>query len=295
MNASTRVRAIVATGVLGLGVVLAGCSGASPSADAAVPTPETLRLGVPPGEADPEFLDQMGPMADLVEQATGIPVEVTKTSDYLAIVEAMRSGLLDVAMFSPMPTVIARDVGRVEPLAVALGAPYRTEIICSPDAGVDELADIQDKSMAFVDPGSTSGNYIPRLLLQQAGVDLEALDETFAGGHDVSALSVKQGSTDCGAVASMILAQLVESGTLAESDYELIAESDPLPISLVIIAREGLDAEVKQQIADAFIGNTDEAILGITGAKELVAPEDADWTIFEEAASELGVTLEDAE
>lgn len=294
MNASTRARAVVAT-VLGLGAVLAGCSGSTPSADAASPLPETLRLGVPPSEADPEFLDQMEPLADLVAEATDIPVEVTKTSDYLAIVEAMRSGLLDVAMFSPMPTVIARDVGRVEPLAVALGAPYATEIICRPDAGVDELADIQDKSMAFVDPGSTSGNYIPRLLLQQAGVDLETLDSTFAGGHDVSALSVKQGSTDCGAVASMLLAQLTESGTLTESEYEIIAESDPLPISLVFIAREGLDPEVKKQIADALIGNTDEAILGVTGAEELVAPEDADWTIFEEAAAELGVTLEEAE
>lgn len=289
----TRIRAVAAAGALSLAAVLAGCSASS--ADATDATPETLRLGVPPGEADPEFLDQMQPMADLVEDATGLPVDVTKTSDYLAIVEAMRSNLLDVAMFSPMPTVIARDVGNIEPLAVALGAPYSTYIICRPDAAVDELADIQDKTMAFVDPGSTSGNYIPRLLLQQAGVDLETLDETFAGGHDVSALSVKQGSTDCGAVASMLLPQLIESDTLEESDFEIIAESDPLPISLVIIAREGLDDEIKQQIAEAFIGNTDEAILGVTGAEDLVAPEDADWTIFEEAAAELGVSLEEAE
>lgn len=281
-----------AIGAIGVAALLAGCA---PTAEGADATPATLRFGVPPGEADPELLDRMQPLADLVNEATGIPVEVTKTSDYLAIVEAMRSGLLDVAMFSPMPTVIAQDIANVEPLAVALGAPYSTYIICRPDAEVDELADIQDKTMAFVDPGSTSGNYIPRLMLQRAGVDLSTLESVFAGGHDVSALSVKQGSTDCAAVASMLVPRLVESGAVNEEDFEIIAESEPLPISMVILAREGLDPEVKEQIADVFIGTSDENVLAVTSATELVAPEDADWTLFEDAARELGVSLEDAE
>lgn len=284
----------VTVGLLAAGMLLSACS----SEDAAARGSESvdvIKFGVPPGEADPEMLDRMQPVADLMAEATGTKVEVTKTSDYLAIVEAMRSGLLDVALFSPLPTVLAQDVAKVDPLVAALGAPYRTNIICHPDAGVEDLADVAEHSIAFVDAGSTSGNYIPRLMLSQAGVDVEELDETFAGGHDVAALSVKQGSTDCAAVASMLLTSLVDSGTLTESDYEVVAESDELPISLVIIARDGLPQEMKSQITDAFLEGQNPEILEIVSATELVDADDADWTVFHDAAAELGIDLTDVE
>ncbi|TFD56476.1 phosphate/phosphite/phosphonate ABC transporter substrate-binding protein [Cryobacterium sp. Hh38] len=290
MPSRTRLVSALVIGAVGLTTLLSGCSPAASDNNA---NPVMLRLGVPPGEADPEFLDKMQPMADLVEEATGLPVEVTQTSDYLAIVEAMRSKLLDVAIFSPMPAVIAEDVANVKPLVAALGAPYTTLIICNPEAGVTDLANIQDLSMAFVDAGSTSGNYIPRLMMQRAGVDLDALDSTFAGGHDVAALSVKQGSTDCAAVASLVLPTMVEAGAISEDDFEIVAESEPLPISTVIIARDGLSAEISAAITDAFVGNTDADILAVTSAKEYVAAEDADWSMFNDAAAELGIDIDD--
>lgn len=282
--------AVIVGAALGTVALLSGC--AAPTADA---TPAVLKFGVPPGEADPALLEQMEPVADQIEEATGIPVEVTKTSDYLAIVEAMRSKLLDVALFSPLPTVIAQKEANVKPLVAALGAPYSTLIICRPDAGVKTLADIQDHSFAFVDPGSTSGNYIPRLMLSRAGVDLDALDSTFAGGHDVAALSVKQGSTDCAAVASLLLPTLVDSGAVAESDFQVIAESDPLPISLVIIARDGLDPKITDAIAKSFVDGQSPEVLKVSQAKELVYADDADWTVFTDSARELGIDLKDVE
>lgn len=284
---------ILASGALCL-ALLSGCG--SDSADGATDSaPEVIKFGVPPGEADPNLVDKMQPAADLVEESTGIPVEVTKTSDYLAIVEAMRSKLLDVALFSPMPTVLAEDVANVDPLVAALGAPYKTEIICSPDSGVYDLAGVAGHSIAFVDPGSTSGNYIPRLMLKEAGVDVDSQDETFAGGHDVSALSVKQGSTDCAAVASLVLPSLVESGTMSESDYVVVGESDPIPISMVIIARDGLSEKIKSQITDAFVEGQSPEILEISSATELVEADQADWTLFRNAAKELDIDLKDAE
>jgi len=231
----------------------------------------------------------------LIEEATGIPVEVTETSDYLGIVEAMRSELLDVALFSPMPTVLAESVADTETLAVVLGAPYTSNIICHPDAEVTELADVADHSMAFVDPGSTSGNFIPRLMLQEAGVDLDSLNSTFAGGHDVAAIGVQRGSTDCAAVASLLLPMLVDSGTISDSDFEVIAESDTLPISLTVIARGGLSDEITEQITDHLIETQAPSLLELSRGAEIVAADDADWTLFYDAAEELDIELEDVE
>lgn len=287
---SRKLSTLVTAAVLSATTALVGCSGEASRGDA---SPDSLKFAVPPGEAS-NTLQEMRPAADVVEEATGLPVEMTQTSDYLAVTEAMRSGLVDVALYSPMPTVVSRKVGNVEPVVAALGAPYKSDIICRPDAGVAELGDIAQKSIAFVDPGSTSGNYIPKLMLKNAGVDIETLKATYAGGHDVSAISVKKGSTDCAAVASMVLEDLVRSGTITESDYKLVAQSDPIPISLVVIVREDLAPELKEQIKNAYLDSQAPEVLKVTGAKQFVAAEDADWSMFEDAAEQLGIKLEQA-
>lgn len=275
--------------------LLSGC-GQDSDAEGDADRPDSLRMGVPPGEADPAFLDQFQAVADLVEEGAGVPVEVTQTSDYLAIVEAMRSDLLDIAAFSPFPTVLAESVAGVQPLVAATGAPYSSYVVCRADTGITELSEIAGHTLALVDPGSTSGNYIPRLMLQRAGVDVdEDTDVTFAGGHDVSMLAVQQGSTDCGAVASMIWASMTEEGVIDADDFTIVAESEPLPISLVIIARAGLDEALLDAVTDAFVDSQDQAALDVIGATAFVDADDADFTLFEDAAQELGVDLEDVE
>lgn len=292
MHRSTLRRPLAATAAALALLVPAACGSDEEGADA---SPTSLKLGVPPGEADPELLDRFQAVADVVADGTGLEVEVTKTSDYLAIVEAMRSGLLDVAAFSPFPTVLAQDVAGVQPLVAATGAPYKTFIVCSPDADVESLEDVEGHSFAFVDAGSTSGNYIPRLMLKRAGVDPDELDSTFAGGHDTAALAVQQGSTDCAAVASMLWERLTESGTISADDAVVVAESDPLPISLVIIARKGLDPEITDAITEAFVESQDEKSLEVVQATEFLDADEADFSLFEEAARELGVDLEEVE
>jgi len=275
--------------------LLAACGNGGGSAAASSDRPTTLKLGVPPSESDPDLLEKVQPVADAIEAATGAQVEVTETSDYNSIVEAMRSNLLDLALFSPMPTVIAQDVANVQPLVAAEGAPYRSVIICRPDAHVTSLAQVADHSIAFVDPGSTSGNYIPRLMLKQAGVDVDNLDETFAGGHDTAVLSVKEGSTDCAATATIGLEQMVEADVIETSDYEEVAESDTIPISSVVIARDGLSSEMTTQITDELLDDQTLALLEMAAATKLVAAQDADWSMFRDAATELGIKLEDIE
>jgi phosphonate transport system substrate-binding protein len=286
----------ITSALAGAGVVLAAAlTGCSTAGSAEAGELEVLKLGVPPGEADPEFLEQMQPIADEIAEVTGKEVEVTKTSDYLAIVEAMRSGLIDLALFSPTPTVLAQDVANATPLIAALGAPYTSEIVCSPDAGVEQLTDVQDKQFAFVDPGSTSGNYVPRFHMKNNGVDIDNLDETFAGGHDSALLAVKQGSVDCAAAASSIIDSMIEEDVISEADIDRVSISDPIPISMTLIAREGLPEDITTSIADTLVETQNPAVLEVTGATELVHAEDADWSLFEGIVEDLGVGLDDAE
>lgn len=255
----------------------------------------TLKIGLPPGEADPKFQEQMQPVADLMAKGAGAQQpQVTKTSDYLAIVEAMRSGLIDAAMFSPFPTPLAQSVAGAEPLVVAQGAPYSSVFVCRTDSGVKSVEDLRGKKIAFVDPGSTSGNYIPKLMLKRAGIDPEkGVEGTYAGGHDTAQLAVKQGSADCAADARTSYEEMTKAKAIDADEQKIVAESDPIPVSMVIIARKGLDEKTRKGITDAFLGKDNGAALKALGATSFKKAEDSDFTLFRQAAKELGVDLEE--
>jgi len=267
-------------------LLLTGCSSDDTS------SPEVLKMGAPPGEAG-EYKELLPEVASAISDATSIPVEFKETSDYLSVVEAMRSDLIDVAMFSPFAQVLAKSNAGVKPLVVVTGAPYSSVVACSAVSGITDVSGVQDASIAFVDPGSTSGNFIPRLMLAQAGIDVDNLDETFAGGHDSAMLAMGQGSVDCAAVASQMIDYALSEGMLDESDFTIVTESDDIPISLSIGVRDGLSEEIAQNIKATLLEDQTEALLAIVGGTEIIDADDADWTMFRDAAEELGVQLED--
>jgi phosphonate transport system substrate-binding protein len=255
-----------------------------------------LRLGLPPGEASPEFQERFAPVEQLIEASTGRAVDVTTTSDYLAIVEAMRSGLIDLAVFSPFPTPIAEQVANVEPLVVGETDAYSSLIVCRTDRGITGVGDIAGRTMAFVDPGSTSGNYIPKLLLKRAGIDPDTgVQGTYAGGHDVALLAAAQGSVDCAANAAQQYERAVAEGVVDPAVVAPVVESEAIPISIIIISRDGLDPAVEDAVTAALVQDPPAAVLeagSVTGFRE-ARPEDFD--LFREAARELGVDLSDVE
>ncbi|GGL10297.1 phosphate/phosphite/phosphonate ABC transporter substrate-binding protein [Nocardia jinanensis] len=254
--------------------------------------PDVLKVGLPPSEANANLQAKFEPLTLLIAAGTGKTVEVKPTSDYLSIVEAMRSGLIDVAMFSPFPTPLAQAVAGVEPLVVARGAAYSSVFVCRTGVGINSIDDLRGRKVAFVDAGSTSGNYIPKLLLKRAGIDPETdIEGIYAGGHDTAELAVKQGSVDCAADARSSYQTMVDKGVIDGTQQAIVAESDPIPVSLVVIARKDLDPALGQGIVRAFVGGKNAAALGVVGATRFDKAQDSDFAIFRDAAAELGVDL----
>ena len=270
--------------------------GAAACGDSSAPdgAPDVLKVGLPPAEANADLQAKFAPITSLIADGTGKSVEVKPTSDYLSIVEAMRSGLIDVAAFSPFPTPLAEAVAGVEPLVVAKGAAYSSVFVCRTGTGIDSIDDLRGRKIAFVDAGSTSGNYIPKLLLKRAGIDPDTdIEGSYAGGHDTAELAVKQGSVDCAADARSSYQTMVDKGVIDGTAQKIVAESDPIPVSLGIIARKGLDPAIEQGIVDAFVGGDNTAALGVVGATSFETAQDSDFAIFRDAATELGVNLEE--
>ena len=251
-----------------------------------------LVLGIPPGEAGADWLKRNQPIADQIAKATGLPVEVKTASDYPAVAEAMRAGQVDLASFSPFVHLMAVEVAGAKALAVGKGAPYYSIIVTRADSGINSLADLKGHSFAFVDPGSTSGNFIPRLMLKEAGIDPDKdVSATFAGGHDAVEFAITNGHVDAGADATLTYDRMVKEGQVDPQVNRIIAKSDLIPISIVIDASPNLEPELAAKIQKAFTENVDPAVLDIFGIKEFTVPTEADFDIFRRAVDELNLDL----
>ena len=118
------------------------------------------------------------------------------------------------ATSSPSPTAPT-----IAPIGAIVDAPddepgYQSYGITQADN--DEINGIEDfagKNVCFVDPGSTSGFLYPSAGLLDAGIDPETdVTPVFAGGHDASVISVKNGDCDAGfAYDTMVTQQLIDS------------------------------------------------------------------------------------
>ncbi|MDR1064895.1 MAG: phosphate/phosphite/phosphonate ABC transporter substrate-binding protein, partial [Oscillospiraceae bacterium] len=181
-----------------------------------------------PNEGSEEYNESRGHLHEELGAYLGIKVTEINAADYNAVVEAMRTKNADIASYGPVSYVQAHDRSNAE--AMVLAAPegdkaltgYTSLIIARPDSPVKALADLEGKSFAYVDPASTSGNYVPTLEFMNAfpgktnedfhtnGTFFSSV--TFSGKHQNSVMAVVNGDVDAAAVASDTLRAMILNG-----------------------------------------------------------------------------------
>lgn len=293
MRTSTIV-ARVAASLLAL-AVLAGCGGTEPAPDASGP----IAFAMPPGTDEEDLLAQVQTVADSIATVAGREVEVQNPADYMAVVEAVRSGFVDVALMSPFSTALAYQNGSVEPLIVweAEQEPASTCIVRA-DSEVQGVADMRGRQIAFVDPGSTTGYFMPKSLLATNGLtDGTDYTSTFAGGHDSALLAMLNGTVDMACSATQILPMFREAGLLREGTYRVVAETDPIPVGVSIVANVDLDDATRQAVITELpdILMADESLAAVFGGSTTYRTEPGQ-EVFEplmRVAEQAGVNLED--
>lgn len=297
MISPTRARRLAyAAAILTVGTLtLSACGGESSSADTSANNP--LVFAMPPGTDDPDILSEATLIQEYIGEATGQEVKREMPADYLGVVEAVRQGHVDVAVMSPFSTALAIKNGSVDPLIVWTKDTEKPASFCysRPGSGIESIADVAGKTVAFVDPGSTTGYIMPKSLLVDNGlIDGKDYESTFAGGHDSALLAMVNGSVDV--ACSSIADRVIKSGALKEGDLQLIGETEPIPVGIGIVVSHDLAPETRQQLLDTLPGkmtnNPEIATLG--GASEyLTNPGITPYEPLLKAAENVGVDLED--
>ncbi len=226
--------------------------------------PAKLVFAAVPAEQNERLKESYQLSLDILNDELGIDIEFFQAADYAGVIEAMIADRVDIAQFGPFSYVIAVGNGaKTEAIAAGIdtadGVPgYQSYgITSSRNADVASLKDFKGRKVCFVDPSSTSGFLYPSAGLLDAGIDPKKdVEPVFAGAHDASAISVKNGDCEVGfAFDDMVDVELIESRDLKKGDLKVVWKSDVIPGSPIAI-RTGLPASLRDAIRKAVLEKT---------------------------------------
>lgn len=190
---------------------------------------------------------------------TGMDVKVDKVTDYSSVIEAQRAGKVDVAWYGPLSMVLANQEAGAEPAVLGVTASgdstYHSIVVVPASSSAKTLADLRGKRISFVEPGSTSGNLVPRSeVMKEFKQKAEEFfgTVTYAGSHDASLLSMVNGNVDACAVEDITFNEKVKSKEIDPGKYRILWTSEPLPQS-PIAYRKGLDPALASKITESFL------------------------------------------
>jgi phosphonate transport system substrate-binding protein len=242
----------------------------------------TLRIGLLPGEAALTLLRRNEPLRTYLEQRLQMPVELIVGTDYAATGEALRFGRVDIAYLGPVTYVLQRQRAEIVPFAKPMheqSATFKALIIVATDSPVKTLTDLHGENIAFGDVASTSGHWVPRYMLHEAGLDADDdYHSQFLGSHDAVALAVSRGTVAAGGISEPIFRLLVATGKIRAGSVRILGESSPIP-EYTWTFRPGLHVELRRKIAEAFLAATDPAVLDLFKARSFVPARDEDYGV----------------
>ena len=258
---------------------------------------DKLTIGLIPSEDSQAMIESSKQVLDDLQAKIGMPVVPFVATDYNGIIEALRSGKLDVAYLGPFSYVLATSVADVEAFSVAVTkktgqSAYKSVILARKDSGIHSLADLKGHTFAFVDPSSASGHLFPKAGLEQAGFAPDTLFKRviFSGSHDASILAVENKKVDAAAVADRIFASAVAKGVVKQDDFEIVWSSKPIPES-PMVWRKALDPELKKKVAEA-LASIKDVPWGDQGVLNGFQPTtDASYDVVRETAKVLDLDL----
>ena len=218
-----------------------------------------LRIAFIPTTNPDQLIEDVRPAVRYFEQQLGRPVRSYVMLDYSAAVEALRADKVDITFMSPLPYVLAHQMGAADALLgeVYRGrTTYRAKIFVRRDSGIRKLDELRGKTIAFVDPISSSGFMYPRDIFHRAGLlkPEEAPEKFFrriyfAGGDEQAIRSVFNRFTDAAGIGEFSLLLLLPE----ERDAVVaIGESVEIPSHCVAV-RKGLDPKLRKAFRDAAL------------------------------------------
>lgn len=245
-----------------LGTALAAVAAVSAAA-------ETWKLAVTDVEGLERLQVEWGPFKTALEEATGESFEFFPVNSRTAAAEALRNKAVDFVITGPAEYVVINKMTEATPL-IGLGRPdYHCAIVVRADSGINEMADLKGKKVAFGDIGSTSNMLCPMQLVADYGVDPVNDIEKIHTSRNIAHEALKKG--DVAAIGtnanSWINGPRAKDTKVPYGFFKMIARSGDLPNDMVVVAAH-VPADVAEKVKTGILENKEAVIAGITAHEE---------------------------
>ena len=240
--------------VLVAGILLAALGGQPALAQS------SLHLALTPSQKPTDLMVAGEAFGAALGKLVGVPIRVTVASDYAAVVEALRNRTADLAFVHPAGYVLANREAKAMIVAKDQwhgNTSYTSRIYVRRESGLKTLEELRGKTIAFVDPSSTSGYVYPMVMLIEKGLVQNKDPKTFfkefvfSGSHDAGLQALLHGHVDAFASFDQAREQYLKDPAEREK-LIYIAESAPIPEG-GICARDGLDPALVAKVRAALL------------------------------------------
>jgi phosphonate transport system substrate-binding protein len=289
--------------------VASSTGSASPAAATTAGCPHNpVRFAVEPYDTGPALEKAYSSLATDIGQKLGCKVQLIVSNSYVAEIEAMRGGNLDMGEFGPLGYVLAHKIADAQPVAAfgdKNGKPdtYTAGLWVKKSSPITSVKQLTGKTVALASTTSTSGGLYPISALINAGfkctvTTCQGLKIVFSGGHPASLLALTHGTVDAAEVNSQQQASATAAHQFNAADYRQIWKSTPI-INDPITVYGHLSPAFQQKVKAALLGlsaaqtSTVDTELGTASNGPMVAASDALYNQVRGVANSVHLTPAD--
>lgn len=265
---------------------------------------EVLTMGFVPMRDGDKLIESVEPLTDMLTEELGIKVEGFTATNYVGVVEGLGSGQVDFGFIPPFAYVLANQESDAQVILTAIKkngkATYQSQFLVRQDSDIEDFEDIKGKTLAFVDPSSTSGYLFPGAYLINQGIDLEKdIEYVNSGGHDKSLQLLLNGDVDVIAVFGEVRERYKDEFPDAEEKTRILGFTEDIP-GVSVTVKGDMDSKSRQNIEEALlrIAETEEGALLIQDLFNMYGFQratDADYEVIRNTAKVMNIDLKEAD
>lgn len=242
---------VLLSAMVAFGSFAAGCGGNSQEAGK-----KTFTIAYAPNESTTDSTDARSTLAKDLGKVINMEVKEIQASDYTAIIEALRTGKADMAYMGALAVAMGSERAGVTPIVMKAPngdkaqAVYHSVFITQKNnSEINSIKDFKGKTIAFVDPDSTSGNLVPTSEIMKAFPDLHLTNEkihtngeffeavSFSGKHQAGLQAVIKGDVDIVPISDQIMASEFKNGNADENAVKVVHSSAAIPAEAMVVSK----------------------------------------------------------
>ena len=242
---------VLLSAMVAFGSFAAGCGGNSQESEK-----KTFTIAYAPNESTTDSTDARSTLAKDLGKVINMDVKEIQASDYTAIIEALRTGKADMAYMGALAVAMGAERAGVTPIVMKAPngdkaqAVYHSVFVTKKDnSEINSIKDFKGKTIAFVDPDSTSGNLVPTSEIMKAFPDLHLTNEkihtngeffeavSFSGKHQAGLQAVIKGDVDIVPISDQIMASEFKNGNADENAVKVVHSSAAIPAEAMVVSK----------------------------------------------------------